>query len=111
MHGYEIKLAPEDSGSLQTTWLVTCPSLPEVTTCGEDKTDALRRDLLAVEEALACRLSDWDDVPEPMKKDNRTTFAGLSAQLLMKVMLYRAERARDKPRRIAAKVGLAPRAG
>lgn len=92
MRGYEIKLTADDNGSLQSTWLVTCPSLPEVATFGEDKADALRRGLLSTEEAIACRMADWDEVPEPVEKGGLPAFVGLSAQVLMKVMLYRALR-------------------
>ena len=60
MLGYRIKLVPDDNG----TALVTCPALPEVTTFGEDEADALRRAVGAIEEALAARMADGDDIPE-----------------------------------------------
>jgi predicted RNase H-like HicB family nuclease len=41
----------DDNGTL----LVTCPTLPEVTTFGDDENDARRRGAEAVEEALAAR--------------------------------------------------------
>jgi antitoxin HicB len=59
MLGYR-KLAPDDNGTV----LVTCPALPEVTTFGEDEADALRRAVGAIEEALAARMADGDDIPE-----------------------------------------------
>jgi antitoxin HicB len=60
MIGYRIKLAPDDNGTV----LATCPAPPEVTTFGEDEADALRRAVGAIEEALAARMADGDDIPE-----------------------------------------------
>jgi antitoxin HicB len=58
---YPIKLERDDNGTL----LVTCPSLPEVTTFGENEEDAKRRAAGAIEEALASRMADGSDIPEP----------------------------------------------
>ena len=56
---YCIKLEPDGNGSL----LVTCPAHPEVTTFGQDEYDALKRARHAVEEALAARISEGQDIP------------------------------------------------
>ena len=48
MIGYRIKLEGDDNGTV----LVTCPSLPEVTTFGDDEADAMRQAVGAIEEAL-----------------------------------------------------------
>ena len=58
---YPIKLEPDDNGTL----LVTCPALPEVTTFGEDEEDAKRRAADAIEEALAARIADGTEIPQP----------------------------------------------
>ena len=50
---YRIELEPDDNGSL----LVTCPALPEVTTFGGDRADAIRNAADAIEEALAARIA------------------------------------------------------
>ena len=42
---YPVVLTPDDNDTL----LVTCPALPEVTTFGEDKADALRHAVDALE--------------------------------------------------------------
>src|SRR5262249_18412591 len=58
---YLIKLEPDDNGTL----LVTCPAIPEVTTFGEDRNDALRYAVDAIEEAIAARIADGRDIPRP----------------------------------------------
>jgi antitoxin HicB len=58
---YPIKLEPDDNDTL----LVTCPALPEVTTFGEDRDDALRHAASAIEEAIAARIADGMDIPRP----------------------------------------------
>ena len=56
---FRIDLKPDSDGSL----LVTCPALPEVTTFGEDWADAMKRGRNAVEEALAARMYEDQDIP------------------------------------------------
>jgi predicted RNase H-like HicB family nuclease len=57
---YRINLEPDDNGSL----LVTCPALPEVTTFGDDESDAMKRARGAIEEAIAARMSEGQDIPD-----------------------------------------------
>jgi antitoxin HicB len=61
---YPIKLEADDNGTL----LVTCPALPEVTTFGEDEADAIEHARDAIEEAIAARMADGREVPEPKGK-------------------------------------------
>ena len=58
---YPVVLTPDDNGTL----LVTCPDLPEVTTFGEDRDEALQRAADAIEEALAARIANREDIPRP----------------------------------------------
>lgn len=83
---YSVELAEDDNG----TFLVTCPELPEVTTFGEDEADALMRARDAIEEALAARMADREDIPE----GRPSTARGIELPLLtaMKVELYRTAR-------------------
>lgn len=60
---YPVLLESDDNG----TFLATCPDLPEVTTWGEDREDALQRAVDAIEEALAARIAHRDPIPEPSK--------------------------------------------
>jgi antitoxin HicB len=84
---YPIKLQPDDNNTL----LVTCPALPEVTTFGEDKADALCRAVSAIEEALASRIADGEDIPTPAARQ-RGPSAMLPAMTSLKVLLYQALR-------------------
>jgi antitoxin HicB len=61
---YELNLEPDDNG----TFLVTAPQFPEVTSFGETVQDALANGLNAIEEAIAARIADGEDVPPPLKE-------------------------------------------
>ena len=83
MLGYRIKIEAEDNGTL----LVTCPALPEVTTFGDDAADAMRRAIGAIEEAIAARMADGEDVPEGHQRGPH--LVRLPALTVLKVELYR----------------------
>ena len=86
MRGFPIALQHDDDGSV----LATCPPMPEVTTFGVNVGAALLHSIGAVEEAIAARIADWQDVPaprQPTKADKG--FAPLPMQTLLKVELYR----------------------
>ena len=82
---YPIKLQPDDNDTL----LVTCPALPEVTTFGEDEADAdaIEHARDAIEEAIAARMADGREVPEPKGKSR--VLVALPMQTSLKVELYR----------------------
>ena len=80
---YSINLEPDDNGTL----LVTCPALPEVTTFGEDEAEAIKHARDAIEEAIAARMTDSREVPEP--KGKRRILITLPTQTSLKVELYR----------------------
>jgi antitoxin HicB len=81
---YPIVMTLDDNRTL----LVTCPDLPEVTTFGEDEADALRHVADAIEEALAARIADREDIPDPSPAAGRATVV-LPALVAAKVELYR----------------------
>lgn len=85
MWAYPIHLTKDDNG----TFLVTCPDLPEVTTFGNTEAAALKHARNAIEEAIAGRMADREDIPEPsgVRTQHRV---GLSSQALAKIKLYRA---------------------
>jgi antitoxin HicB len=60
---YPVVFEPDDNGTV----LVTCPSLPEVSSWGEDEEDALRHAIDAIEEALAARMAHRESIPEPRR--------------------------------------------
>jgi antitoxin HicB len=85
---YPVVLTPDDNGTL----LVSCPDLPEVTTFGEDETDALQRAVDAIEEALAARIARREEIPVPSPAPGRRV-AALPALTAAKVELYRTAKA------------------
>jgi antitoxin HicB len=78
---YDIKLEPDDNGTL----LVTCPALPEVTTFGDNEAEAVKYARTAIEEALAARIADNLDIPHPRHGRNAVR---LSSSVSLKVALY-----------------------
>ena len=82
---YPVSLEPDENGTL----LVTCPDLPELTTWGEDESDALQRASDAIEEALAARIAHRDKIPEPSAARGRPV-PSLPPLTVAKVALYRA---------------------
>lgn len=86
---YPVILTPDDNGTL----LVTCPDLPEVTTYGEDQTDALQRAADAIEEALAARIAHRDEIPSPSPAQGRLAVS-LAPLTVAKMALYQAARER-----------------
>lgn len=87
MLAYTINMTPDSNGTI----LVTCPDLPEVTTFGEDEADALMRAVRAIEEALAARIADREDIPTPSPVLVRRV-APLPALTTLKVALYQSMR-------------------
>jgi antitoxin HicB len=83
MLSYRIKLEADDNGTL----LVTCPVLPEVTTFGEDESDAIMHAIGAIEEVIAARMADGEDVPEGHQRGPH--LVRLPALTVLKVELYR----------------------
>lgn len=90
MLGYPIELTPDDNGTL----LVTCPDLPEVTSFAQDVAEAPLRAKDAIEEALAHRIADGEEIPVPSPARGRET-AVLPILAQVKVELYRAMRTED----------------
>lgn len=83
---YRIALEADDN----RTWLVTCPAFPEVTTFGEDEADAIRHARDAIEEAIAARISDDEDIPDGETRGKH--LVRLPALTSLKVELYRRMR-------------------
>jgi antitoxin HicB len=81
MLAYRVKLTRDDNETI----LVTCPALPEVTTFGEDRDDALRHAVDAIEEALAARIARGEAVPAG---NARGALVRLPALTALKVELY-----------------------
>ena len=81
---YPIKLTRDGD-----TYLATSRDFPELTTFGEDREDALRHAVDALEEAIAGRIAHRQAIPAPSKGRNRVH---LPTQTEIKVLLYNAMR-------------------
>jgi antitoxin HicB len=92
MLAYLLHAEPDDNGTL----LVTCPAFPEMTTFAENATDIPEIASAALEEAIAARISDGEEVPRPASAAKLRTHKGprvkLSTLTSLKVFLYMALR-------------------
>ncbi|MFQ5692268.1 MAG: type II toxin-antitoxin system HicB family antitoxin [Nitrospinota bacterium] len=86
MLAYPVKLKEDDNG----TFLVTSPDFPELTTFGETEEEAIRHAVGAFEEAIAARIADREDIPEPGRRGRAWVSLPLKTELT--VALYRAMR-------------------
>jgi antitoxin HicB len=87
MMRYAVTLTADDNGTV----LVAAPDIPEATTFGEDRADALTRAVDAIETAIIGRIAAREDVPLPVARGvDSVTLPALSAA---KIELYRAMRA------------------
>jgi antitoxin HicB len=84
---YTVTLTPDDNA----TWLVTCGVLPEVTTFGDTREEALTNAALAIEEALAARMAGQRDLPL-LEPEEGAFPVRLPVRAALKIALYRAMR-------------------
>lgn len=92
---YELVLTPDDNG----TWLVTSPHFAELVTFGETQEEACRNGLEAIEEAIAARIADGEDIPHPLDETTgRGRFVQLPAMVYLKSALYMILRERNMTR-------------
>ena len=69
--------------------LVTSPDFPELTTFGMDREEAIARAVDALEESIASRIHDGQDVPLPSQGMETAVLPTLTT---VKVLLYRGMR-------------------
>ena len=84
MLAYPIVLEDDDGAVLATS-----PDFPELTTFGDDREEALARAVHALEEAIAARIHDRKDIPEPSRG---AAYVVLPTLTSVKVMLYQGMR-------------------
>src|SRR5437016_2062820 len=82
---YPVKLTRDDNGTI----LVTAPDLPEVSTFGEDATDALVRAADAIATALQGRITAREKIPAPSAPRRGQRLVALPAIVAAKLELYR----------------------
>ena len=82
---YEITVEPDDDG----TFLVTAPAFPEVSTFAEKLEEAPVYAAAAIEEAIAARMADGEDIPYPEEDSAGLDHAAeLNALTYLKTLLY-----------------------
>lgn len=64
---YELTIAMDEAEDGTRSWLVTAPEFPEVTTFGDTQPEACLNGIKAIEEAIASRISDSEDIPHPLE--------------------------------------------
>lgn len=79
MLSYPIELQDDDG-----TVLATSPDFPELTTFGDDRDEALARAVGALEEAIAARIHDGEDIPTPSDGAVRVMLPALTASQIMR---------------------------
>lgn len=84
----------KDGGS----WLVTSPDFEEVVTFGDTKQEAETRGLDAIEEAIAGRIADGEDIPVPRLKESEGFRVELPLLVVLKAGLYMLMRGENKTR-------------
>ena len=82
---YRLELTPDDND----TFLVTCPALPEATSFGVSREEAIANGGLAVEEAIAARMVAWQDVPLGEVAAGCAEVAELPLLAALKLLLHR----------------------
>lgn len=85
-YDYPLEFTPDDNGTL----LVTCASLPEVTSYGETEAEALENGQRAVEEAIAARLAHFQEIPAPAIDAKARHWAKAPLRLQPKIALMDA---------------------
>ena len=83
---YAVKLTRDDNGTI----LVTAPDLPEVSTFGDNPTDALVRAADAIATALQGRITAREKIPNPSVPRRGQRLVALPAIVAAKLELYRA---------------------
>jgi antitoxin HicB len=85
---YRVILAPDDN----STFLVTSPDFPEVTTCGDTREDALKYAVGAFQEIIAGYVHYKKSIPKPSKIRAKDEFITLPLQTEMKIRMYESMR-------------------
>lgn len=83
MAWYELTIRPDGD-----TWLVTSPDFEEVATFGESDEAARRNGWNAIEEAVAGRIADGEDIPHPLDEPGEGVFVEVPLMVYLKSALY-----------------------
>jgi antitoxin HicB len=94
MAWYEVRIQPDGD-----TWLVTAPAFDEVVTYGATQEEACRQGRKAIEEAIAARIADGEDIPFPLKETTgKGRFIEVPAIVFLKSALHMVLKEKGKTR-------------
>ncbi len=86
---YPMKLTPDkDDGG----YIVTCRDLPEAITQGESIQDALTEAADCLEEAIAARIDDRRDIPEPSALERNERAVSVPTSMALEAAVFLAVR-------------------
>lgn len=103
---YPLTLTPDDNDTL----LVTAPDLPELTSFGTDRADALRHAIGAAVAVLSERMERGEEIPDPSPISPETPVAVLPTLVTAKLVLYREmQRLHLTQAALAERIGIDPR--
>jgi antitoxin HicB len=86
---YELTIAMDEAEDGSVSWMVTAPEFPEVTTFADTQPEACEEGLKAIEEAIAARIADGEDIPLPKKETpGKGRFVEVSGLTFLKCGLY-----------------------
>lgn len=86
---YELTFAMDELEDGSHNWLVTAPAFPEITSFGDTQEEACRAGQRAIEEAIAARIADSEDIPPPVSETpGKGRFVEVSALVFLKCALY-----------------------
>ena len=86
---YPMKLTPDkDDGG----YIVTCRDLPEAITQGESIQDALTEAADCLEEAIAARINDRRDIPEPSALERNERAVSVPTSMALEAAVFLAVR-------------------
>jgi antitoxin HicB len=101
---YPVELEEDRTDGRDWGFVVTFPDLPEAITSGKDRAEAFANAVDCLETALAWRIKDRLDIPEPSPARGRPTIVPGSL-IAAKAALYLAMRAADvRPAELARRM-------
>ncbi|WP_331375511.1 type II toxin-antitoxin system HicB family antitoxin [Sinorhizobium chiapasense] len=65
---YELTLSMDEAEDGTISWMVTAPAFPEVITFGDTQPNAYLEGLKAIDEAIAARMADGEEIPLPLSE-------------------------------------------
>ncbi|MEY9782256.1 type II toxin-antitoxin system HicB family antitoxin [Sinorhizobium fredii] len=90
------KLAIQPDGDV---WLVTSEDFPEVVSFGQTQEEACRNGRKAIEEAIAARIADGEDIPFPLQETNGNgRYVEVPMMVYLKSAIYMIMREKEMTR-------------